>query len=144
MNKKGNTFSGWAEGILFSAIFVIFLGLVITGLNTHYSKSYDSTAGLGQSGSDVIDDFKELESSLETKIEGGEASQEGDTGLTISSLWSLLKITWKTTGSFLTGGWIESAANIANVPSVFAKVLRLLFLISIAFILIKLLLRLKP
>lgn len=144
MNNKGATFSGWAEAIMFGAVFMVLFGVVIAGMNTLYSQNQDTSGGLDRDGESFIDDFTELEKNLDTQIEEGEATFGDDSGLSLSTIWVVLKVTWQTTGNVLTGGWIESIAENAQLPSIFAKVLRVLFIISIAFLLVKLLLKVKP
>lgn len=142
INKKGATFGGWTEAIVLSAMFMILLGTVMVSMNGLYSQDHGSTFGLDSRG--VIDSYIQLQSTVESGVDSGEADFDSSSGLQISTLWTLVKATWKITGSFITGGWIEQAALLAQLPPIVGEVLRLLYLLSIGFILIKLLLKLKP
>ena len=42
-NRKGATFTGWSEAIMFSALFVVLLGSVIFSMNGLYDKDHDGT-----------------------------------------------------------------------------------------------------
>lgn len=140
LNKKGVTLGTWIGAIVLSAAFIVMLGVVLTSMNNDYSQNYDPSAGLGKEGQDVIDNFEELESTIDTNLQEGDVSFLESIGLSLSTSWVILKVTWSTIGTFLTGGWIESASEMAHIPSVFGGVLRMLFVLSIGFILIKLLL----
>ena len=140
MNKKGATLGTWIGAIIMSAAFMIMLGLAMTTMNSDYSASQDPTAGLGNSGTNVLDDFEDLESTIDENLQQGDVSFLESIGLSLSTSWVILKVTWGTIGSFLTGGWIERAAQMAHIPHAFAGALRVLFVLSIGFILIKLLL----
>lgn len=142
MRKRGATFGGWTEAIVFSAVFVILIATVIGGMNDLYSQNHAEDFGFNADG--VIDEFTDLSSSLQSGVDSGEADFDSSAGLQISTLWSILKATWSAIGTFITGGWIESAVNLTQLPAILGTALRLLYLISLAFILIKLLLKLKP
>ena len=140
LNKRGATLGSWIGAIVLSAAFMIMLGVAMTSMNTDYSATYDPTVGLGDRSQDVIDNFEELESTVDTNLQEGEVYFLESIGLSLSTSWVILKVTWSTIGSFLTGGWIEQAALMAHIPAAFIGVLRLLFFLAIGFILIKLLL----
>lgn len=142
MNRKGATFGGWVEVIVFSGIFVTLLGTVIYGMNLEYGQNHAETFGLDESG--LVESVEELQSSLTSGVEEGEASFDNDAGLQLSSLWRLVTAVWRTLGNVFTGGWVEDLGQAGWIPTPMIAGLRLLFLISIAFILLKLLLKLKP
>ena len=63
-NKKGSTFEGWTEAIIFSGLFMFLLASVILGMNALYSQSHGSTFGLD--GEEIIGSFRELEGTVES------------------------------------------------------------------------------
>ena len=88
--------------------------------------------------------FTQLANTVEEGVQTGEADFSSSSGLTLSSMWTIMRATWTTIGTFITGGWIENVINLAQLPAILGKVLRILYLLSIGFILIKLLLKIKP
>ena len=142
MNKKGATLGNWLEASLLSIGFVILLAVVIVGMNGIYGQNYDGTFGLGSKA--TTESFEQLQGTLTTGVQEGEATFGDDGGLSISTMWALVKTTWNVIGDFITGGWIEDVGSLANIPTPFLVILRILYLVSITFILIKLLFKLKP
>jgi hypothetical protein len=146
MNKKAATFSGWTEAVLFSALFLIVIGVAVAGFNALYEQEQDSSFGLNPEGE--VDAFVTLQSSIQSGTSEGEASFAESEGLSLSTTWALLLAAWTTLGNFITGGWIEKSVVLAfggnSIALVVGRVLRVLYLLSLGFILLKLLLKLKP
>lgn len=131
------SFSGWIEIILFSLLFMVILGAVIGGLNKEYGNNYDSTFGLGTN--DTLNSLTNLQDSFTTATAEGEASNNANSGISLSTSWQLVKAITSTTWNFVTGDWIIKSVALAQLPAILGVVLRILWFLSIGFILIKLL-----
>jgi len=138
-NKKGYSLSGWTEGILFSVLFVLLLGIVISGMNAGYSKSYD----VGLNTNSTQQAFEDYQSTLDTQIGSGEADFTSSSGLTLKSSWGIIKSGTGIIWSFLTGGWIETIVGYMRAPPVLALIFRILYFLSIGFIVLKILFKVK-
>jgi len=124
--------SGWTEGILFSLAFVIIFGLVVTNFNGLYNQN--NQIGLGTNT--TADSLINYQDTAGDKILGGEADFESTAGITLSSSWGITKEVFNIVGSFLTGGWIEQVFEMINLGEpgqVWAKYLRILWVLSLIF-----------
>lgn len=144
MNKKGASLSGWSEAAIFLTMFVILAGIVIINMNTTYDKDFDSTFGIStnQTQHDLID----YQDTLKEGVEKGEQEGSG-LGLSLSTVWLMIKSGISITFTFLTGQWIPNLIGylgMGNAGVVLATFLQILFVISVGFIAIKLFMRIKP
>lgn len=138
MNKKGTTLTLWVEGILLVTLFITLITMSIGGMNVHYSKDYQ--VGLGTNTTEAFGEFSE--SSI-NEIEGGEAEFTTTEGLSLKSSWSILKTTMRIIFSFLTGSFISIAFNYLRFPPEVAIVFRLIFTLSIIFLILRALFKVK-
>jgi len=139
-NKKGVTMSSWTEGILFSLLIVLILGIVVGGFNVMYGE--DNQLGLG--GNTTESAFADYQGTLESEIRGGEAEFDSTSGMTLKSSWGIIKSATGIIWDFLTGGWIETIVMYMKLPSEVALVFRILYFLSIGFIILKILFKVKP
>jgi len=142
MNKKGATLSGWTEVAAFSILTLLLIGIIYANMNLIYGSNIDATFGLNPNSS--LAGLKEYQSTLQSNIDTGKADTEAITGLSVTTVWEMIKAGLGMTVSFLTGGWIEKISTdlIGFAPEV-ALIFRILFLISLGYIVIKLLLKVK-
>lgn len=141
-NKKGASLSGWTETALFTMIFILGIIWASGGLNMMYGKSYDFSFGIIPN--DTINSFTTSADSLITQTSDSQATFTQNEGLTLASLWSMIKGIFNVVATFLTGGFIERAVYLAHGPLWLGSILRLVFLFSLAFIIIKLLTKVRP
>ena len=127
--------SNWTEGILLVLAFVIVLGIVVGSFNYLYDKSYD----VGLSDNSTEQKFIEYETSSESQIKGGEVAFDAQQGISLKSSYGLavdaIDIIW----SFLSGGFIENVAEMLNLGEsamVLARILRILWFLSLVFALL--------
>ena len=139
-NKKGYSMSGWTEGILLSILLVAVLGIVVAGMNVKYGQNYDIGLGADTTESAYI----EYQDTLDREIGGGEVEFSANQGLTLKSSWGIIKSGINIIWNFLTGGWIESIVAYMHLPSVVGVILRILYFISVGFIILTILFKVKP
>lgn len=136
--------SGWTEAGIGVILLLLCTAVIIGYMNVDYGQDNDPTFGM--STDTTLQRFKDYQGTLQTGLEG-EAETEGTEGISLSSSWGMVKAGISMTFDFVTGGWINNAVGLLNLGSVgdyLALCLRLLFVFSIGFILIKLLFKVKP
>ena len=138
-NKKGASLSGWTEGILFSILFIIVLGVVFAGMNASYGKSYST--GLNTNATEQA--FIQYQDTINNQIGSGEADFTSSSGLTLKSSWGIIKSGTSIIWSFLTGGWIETIVGYMGLPPQVGLIFRILYYLSIGFIILKILFKVK-
>jgi hypothetical protein len=136
-NKKANNMASWTEGIVFVLLFVIAVTIVIAAFNSKIGTT--NTIGLDTAS---LDDFNSLAESSNAQINEGQTSLTSF-GLTLLSSWALAKGIFGVLWSFFNGQWINyiilDMLQIANpLGSILAITLRVLFLLSLIFAIIKL------
>lgn len=142
MNKKGASLSGWTEGILFSVLFVFILTGVITSFNLDYGGSNALT---GLNTNNTFQAFSDYQSSSETQIAEGEAQFSQNEGLSVTSSWGVIKAGVDVIWNFLTGNWIEViTTDYMQLDDKVGFTLRILYFISLVFIILAILFRRKP
>ena len=138
-DKGGYSMGGWTEGILLSILAVMVLGLIVSGFNNMYGN--DNEIGLG---TNATDDYVTYQSTLETEIGGGEAEFSASEGLTLKSSWGVIKAGISIIWDFLTGGWIETVIiKMMKLPAEVALIFRILYFLSIGFIILKILFKVR-
>ena len=130
MNKKGYSLAGWIEGSVLSILVVVMLGIAISSLNADYDK--DNQLGFGVNTS--TDKFDNLQGSLKSQMEGGDAEFDATEGLTFKASWAMFKSTIDAVWSFITGGWIEELVSNMHLPAEVGKRMRMLYFISLILI----------
>lgn len=143
MNKKGYSLSGWAEVALLTTLFMLLIIGVIAEMNVNYNQNYDGTFGLSSSLSSTQGNLTDYQDTLQQSVEEGQASSSGQ-GLSLTTIWNVISSGSKIMWNFLTGGFIEQVLGMLRFPPIVGTILRILFVLSIGFIIIKLVLRVKP
>jgi len=145
MNKRAFSMSGWAEVAIFCSLFIIVLTIISINMNGLYGKNYDGSFGLATN--DTMSDYKIYQESLQSSIKTGEQQQNTITGVQITSTWNMIKLGAETTFNFITGRWIENVVGmmrLGDIQSPVAIAFRVLYMISIGFIAIRLLMKVNP
>lgn len=143
MNKKGYSLSGWAETAIFTTLFILLIISLYAGMNVRYSQNYDGTFGLSNLATNTKDNLSTYQSTLQQSVSTGESSSSGQ-GISLSTTWNIITAGAGIMWSFLTGGWIEQLTGIANLPTIVGSILRIIYVLSIGFIILRLVLKLKP
>jgi hypothetical protein len=133
-NKKGSTFEGWTEGIVFSVLFVIVLGgVVFTGMNNTHDGDLQIE---GLDTDDVQTTFENLQKSQQEKIDGGDATFQSDSGLTLSTSWDMVKSILSMVIGFLGGGWVEALVSYMHLPAIVGLIIRGLWIVALGFVIL--------
>lgn len=139
MNKKAYSFSGWMEAIVFSVLLVLMLGLVFAEMNTIHDEEYN----LGLGTDSVITEITGLQEALQTKTDTGEVSFVTAVGMTLTSSWDIITSIMTVLWNFLTGSWVETIAGYMRLPPMVGILFRALYFLSIGFVLLKILFKVR-
>lgn len=138
-NKRGYSMGGWTEGILLSILIVSLLVIVIGGLNSQYGKN--NQIGLG--GNTTQQAFVDYQETLDREIGGGEVEFSANQGLTLKSSWGIIKSVFSIILGFLTGSWVSTIVLYMKLPMIVAITFRILYFVSLGFIILKILFKVK-
>jgi hypothetical protein len=142
-DKKGFSLSGYVEVALMTTLFMLlFIGL-IAEFNVKIGKTYDGTFGLSSSLASTQSDLEGYQATLEKSVKEGQSSSTG-LGISLSTTWGIISSGATIMWNFLTGGFIETIGGMLRLPTAVSQILRVLFVLSIGFIILKLVLRIKP
>ena len=142
-NKKGYSLSGWTEVALFTTLFVLLIITLIANMNVNFDQNYDGSFGLSDSVGTTQDGLSSYQDTLQQNVKQGQATSSGD-GISLTTTWSIITSGLNIMWTFLTGGFIEQIVGILRFPIIVGTILRILFVLSIGFILLKLILKIKP
>jgi hypothetical protein len=145
MNKKGISLGGLSEGILGIILILSCFGLIIISMNNDYGKNYDATLGLATNS--TLTKFISHQQVIQSSIDTGQASTNTQTGISLTTLWSLTYESIKLCLNFVTGSWIENIIGLLHfgMAGVYlAIILRLALVFSLGYIIIKLIMKVKP
>ena len=141
MNKKAEaTFGGWTTAVLLVLLAIVIVTTqILTPMNTTYNQTF--SVGIDTS---AISDFEATRQSADAKLSNSTVEQTSE-GLSLTEAWSIGKIIYNAVASFLTGGFIDNLlVNILGLPAIVGTVMRILFLMSLIFIIIYLFMKVKP
>ena len=144
MNKKGASLSGWSEASLFLILFMSLMAIVIVNMNAYYSQNNDPTFGIATNSTQS--DLTDYQDTLKQSINSGTASSSA-LGFSVSTTWNVISTGIGYMWSFLTGGWIERSVGLLHMGeagTALAVILRIIYILSVGFIFLKLVLRIKP
>lgn len=140
------TLSLWVEAGIFSVAFLLLLGLIIAGMNIDYNKNYDTSFGMSSNINQTTALYVGLEDTMQAGINNGEA-QNSALGISVPSTWAIIKSAGGITWSIINGGWIENSVALMNMGvagSILASAFRVLWILSIGFIIITILFKVRP
>lgn len=127
--------SNWTEGILFALAFIAILGVIVADFNHRYNQSYD----LGLTDNETEQRFIDYQGSAEQNIKGGEVEFDSEQGISLKSSYGLVTDAMDIIWQFLSGGFVENLINKLNLGSsgvIFARVLRIVWFLSVVFALL--------
>lgn len=142
-NKKAYSLSGWTEVALLSTLFIIMFIGIIAEFNIKYGQNYDGSFGLSGQANSVAGNLSDYQNTLQQNVKAGQASSTG-LGLSLTTTWSIISSGSSIMWQFLTGGYVEQLVSLLKFPVIVGVILRILFVLSIGFILLKLILKIKP
>jgi hypothetical protein len=133
--------SGWFEGAILSLMFV----LVLTGVVVYFNVDYSKSNNIGLLTNDTMNDLIGYQKISQDEIGSGEASFTSAAGMTLSSSWTLMKAAISIIWNFITGQWLETiCTDYMHLPAVVALLLRILYTISLVWIIIRILFKVAP
>jgi len=142
-DRRAFSLSGWVEVALVTTLFMLLI-ISLTGyMNVKYDKNYDGSFGLSDSLSSTQQDLSDYQATLQQSVKEGEATSSGE-GISLTTTWSIISSGINIMWVFLTGGFIEQIVGLMRLPVSVGYILRILYVLSIGFILIKLILKIKP
>jgi len=144
MNNRGETMQGWTEGIAVAVLFVMVFSLIIVGMNELYSEDHEIE---GLPTDTFYNSLKTQQDSIEEKLIDADASFLGAVGLTVSTSWDVLTSVMGILWSFIAGSWIETIIidymRMGEIGVPVNYVFRALFFLSIGFIILKILFKVR-
>lgn len=143
INKKGYSLSGWSEVAVFVTLFVLlFIGL-IAEMNVKYNQAQDGTFGLSGLATTTQGNISDYQATLQQSVSQGQSDSSGF-GISLTTTWGIISAGANVMWTFLTGGWIEQLVGLTHLPNVVGTFLRIIFVLSIGFIILRLVLKIKP
>jgi len=142
-NKKGASLSGWTEVALFSTLFVLLIALLFANMNSLYDEDYDGSYGLSGLSNSSQSALSGYQDTLKQSVDDGTSDTTGE-GISLSTTWNIIQAGTSIMWDFTTGGWIERSVGLLKLPVIVGSILRILFVLSIGFIILKLVLKIKP
>lgn len=143
-NKKGLSLSSLSEAVIGIILFLGILAIIIVAMNVKYGQTYDATIGLGTN--DTKTSFEKYQETLQTGL-GSDASTSAISGVNVIGSWGMIQAGLSMALNFVTGGFIQNAIGLlrlGNAGVYLGWAFRLLFIFGIAFIMIKILFKIKP
>ena len=125
-------------------LIMLCLGIIVAYGNISYNQNNDPTFMMSSNAS--LEKFKAYQGTLEEGMKG-EASTSLISGISLSSSWNMVRYGLSVVFDFVTGGWIQNAVGLLGFGEAgiyLALILRLAFVFSIGFILLKILFKVKP
>lgn len=142
-DKRGFSLSSWAETALFITLFITLIGILVVNMNVKYDENFDKTFGNPDRLSGVEQDLNDYQTTMQQSVSQGQASSTG-LGISLTTTWSIISSGASIMWNFLTGGFVEDMVGLIGLPFIVGRILRILFVLSIGFIILKLVLRIKP
>jgi len=141
-NKKGNTFQFWIEIIIFIGLFLVVVGVIGIDMNSRYGQEHDLTLGLNLT--DSVDSLQSYKGDLVNSTSSGDAEI---TDFGVLKLRTVPRILLSTVGilwTFVSGTFIYAVImnmQLGAFGQPLAIFFQMLYVITISFLLLKLVLR---
>jgi hypothetical protein len=143
MNKKGVSLAGWVEGAVGVILILGCLAIIVLSMNISYNQSNDPTFGIAS------DTTKNALIGYQTTIQEGmkgDASTNQINGISLSTSWGMITAGLSIVGDFVTGQWIRNGIGLlgwGDAGTLLGIMLSLVFVLSLGFILLKILFKIK-
>lgn len=144
MNKRALSLSSLTEAVIGIIVILSVLAIIIVGMNIKYSKTYDATLGLGTNNTKFA--FEQYQGTLQNGL-ASDANTNSINGVSVVGSWGMIQAGLSMALEFVTGGFIQNAIGLLHLGAAgvyLGWALRLLYIFGIAFIMIKLLFKVKP
>lgn len=146
-NKKGaSTFQGWSEAVIILLLFIFSVAIIVSSMNNKYGQNKDASFGTGlqDTANSTYASMAGYQNTMQIGIQNGTATFGSIFGLTLSTSYDILLASVRIFWALISGGWITAAVSLMHLPLVLGIMFQLLYLLSIGYILIKLLFRINP
>ncbi len=143
-NKNGASLAGFSEVAIFFILIMGVILIIVSNMNIIYEKNNDATFGIAQG--DLKNRSIDYQSKIEEAVQSGEASTNTISGVSLTTIWAMIKLGLGYTYSFITGSWISGSVGLLGLEEsgdLLAVVLRILYSLAIGFIAIKLIMKVK-
>lgn len=135
------SFQFWVEVLMISMLTVFLFTIIGTEMNQIHGLNESWGLGLNDSTSYFIRlEQKANDTVARSSVESGGTN----TGFSWLGAWGILQETYGVLASIVTGGWISNLVAYAQLPVQVGIIIRVLYLITIAFLLIKVILGRTP
>lgn len=143
-DKRALSLSSLTEAVIGIILILGCLAIVMIGMNVKYNQNYDSSFGM------LTNDTRASLEGYQTPLQNGlssDASTNAINGVNVVGSWGMIYSGIKIMLDFVTGGFIQNAVGLLHLGQAglwLGWALRLLFIFGIAFIVIKILFKIKP
>jgi hypothetical protein len=144
MNKRGVSLTALSEMILGLVLVMACLLVIVGGMNNKYGQNNNPTFGIASN--ETLNEFAGYQQNVQTGMEG-EATINQQEGISLTSSWGMIKAALNLIFGFINGQWIYNGINLLHLGAIgntVALILRIFFILAIAFILFKILFKIIP
>lgn len=144
LDKKGTSMGNYNEAILF-IVAIIGIFLLINGeMASIYGTKGDASYGFATEG--IQERFQNLSESFQNQTRSG-ISIANVFGLSIDTLWTMVQSMMTVVWAVISGNWIFNAVNLLQIGGagvIIAGILQLLVILSIGYIIIRIITKVEP
>jgi len=143
-SKKGVSLQGWMEAGIGIILVLVLLALVVSDMNGLYNQNHDQTFGIGSD--ETQQKFKDYQGTVQEGLQG-EATTSTLTGINIGTAWGMTLASINIAIDVVTGQWIYNAVGLLHLgagSSIVAIMLQVLYVGSLAFIVLRMILKVNP
>jgi hypothetical protein len=149
MDKRGLSLTSLTEAVICILLILFILAFVVIGgdqgMNSLYNQTYNSTFGLTQV-TETQNSLNSYQEPLKNGL-GSDPTTNAVNGVNLVGSWGMIYSGIQIMLGFVTGGFIQNAIGLMQLGQAgfyLGWALRLLFIFGIAFIIIKILFKVKP
>jgi hypothetical protein len=142
INKKGATYGGWIEVILFIMLFVGVLAVISISMNSKYGSNHDLTMGIATNS--TTNSLKDLQVTLANSTKEGQSSFSSLGIFQLTTIPRMMTAFGTLLWDFVTGSFINSiveSMNLGDYSAIVIVIFKLLYFITLILILIKIITR---
>lgn len=136
--------SSMSEAVIGIILVLLCLGVIIMGMNQTYNKNYDPSFGINTQ--DAKNNVSDYQNTVGTGLQG-KASENALTGVNVLSSYSIVQSGITMVINILTGQFIQNIIGLLQLGEAgvyLGWAFRLLFILALAFVLIKIIFKIKP
>ena len=145
MNKRGASLSGWTEGAIGVMLLLLCVSIIVVGMNITYGRHEDPTFGMSSNATRAS--FEAYQGQLQTGLSGDSSTNALTGGINLLSSWGVAKSGFNLVSDFVTGVWVQNSVGLLQLGEAgiwLGWALRLVFVFSLIFILVRLIFKVNP